>query len=125
MRRSALCAIAAGTLALYACNRSGSITPDTSTFYYGHIIHGSAFGISVGTKREVAKAILDRRFPYIGPVGCGSELHDLISCKSDLTADLYEGHEFLRTHGNVYVIYSGDTVKAVAWQFYLLPYIDT
>ena len=81
MRRSALCAIAAATLALYACTRC--------------------------------------------TVGCGSELHDLISCKSDLTADLYEGHELLRTHGNVYVIYSGDTVKAVAWQFYLLPYIDT
>jgi hypothetical protein len=79
----------------------------------------------VGANREAARAILGRQFSYIAPVGCEAELSELISCRSDLTADLYAGHEFLRTHGNVYVIYSGDAVRAIAWQFYFLPYIDT
>ena len=117
---------AVAALVLCGCSEAPRPIPkETSSYYYGYITRGKAFGVSVGSTREAARATLvERKFEYNYEGGCDFALQQLMECTQNMTSDFYDAREMLRGRGTVAVIFAGDRVQAIAWDFNLLPYVD-
>lgn len=109
-------------LLLAACTPP-TIPIGTDTAFYGQIVEGSKFGVSVGEARQTARETLAQMsFGFEGTADCGASaiLEKLLSCHSGDVYDLYGVSEATR-HGSIYVKVDHERVQAIAWDLRLLP----
>lgn len=79
----------------------------------------------VGQGRLAAKSTLgSHHIEYISEATCDAYLKTVFKCKIGQKSDLYSLNE--RTiHGNIYLEYENGVIVGIAWEFYLLPHVDT
>lgn len=99
--------------------------PGENYFYQGYLKSGEKFSVVVGEERVAARSILEsHHIQYIGEVTCDAYLQTIYKCRLGQKADAYSLKELAR-HGSICLEYESGVIVGIAWDFYLLPYIDT
>lgn len=108
-----------------ACSKTPyPIPPGTDTVYYGHIVSGRRFGVSIGDPRAKAREALESHpFVYLREDGCIYRVRILVDCIENYQADLYDIDQFLR-RGLLILELKNDKVVAIVWDFQALPATD-
>lgn len=122
--------IGGGLVVLYVMGVTGGfeqprpIPPGTDRAYYGHLVEGEKYGVSVGMAHDEAVATLvahGLRDDYV--VRCeGSYLKELVQCADSDEVHLFRRQDFLKD-GSVFLRIENGRVAAIFWR-YSLVHID-
>lgn len=106
-----------------ACDQPRPIPPGTDRVYYGHLLEGEKFGISVGMSQEEAVRILTAQgFGHVGLLGCTAYAREVIDCNSSDAIHSFRRRKIGR-HGTVFLNIVDDRVDSISWTFVVL-YVD-
>ena len=100
-----------------ACDQPRPIPPGTDRFYYGHLVEGEKFGVSVGMSQEEAVRILtERGLRDAGPYGCTYSIAQRSGCGESDLMHLFRQKDFGRD-GIVYLKIIDERVDSISWSF--------
>ncbi|WP_439633173.1 hypothetical protein [Glycocaulis sp.] len=108
-------------VALSGCEQPRPIPPGTDRAYYGHLVEGAKYGVSVGMAHEDAVATLvaqglrdDRRYR------CDvSYLKELVQCSDNDDIHFFRRQDFLKD-GQVFLRIENGRVVAIFWRYSLV-----
>ena len=108
------------TTALAACEQPRPIPPGTDRFYYGHLVEGEKFGVSVGMSQDEAVRILTARgLRDAGLGGCTYSLTQRIGCDANEEIYIFLQKDFGRD-GLIYLKIIDGFVDSIAWSFVIV-----
>lgn len=114
---SCVCALVLASMALAACEQPRPIPPGTDRFYYGHLVEGEKFGVSVGMSQdEAVRILIAQGLRDDGLRGCTYYTAQVIGCDASDAIHLFRQENFGRD-GVVYLKISDDRVEFISWSF--------
>jgi len=106
-----------------ACEQPRPIPPGTDRFYYGHLLEGEKFGVSIGMSQEEAVRVLTTQgFGHVRLLGCTAYASEIISCDLNDAIHNFRQKKFGRD-GTVFLKIVDDRVESIAWSFVII-FID-
>lgn len=111
------------TTMMSACEQPRPIPPGTDRYYYGHLLEGEKFGVSIGMNQEEAVRILTARgLRDDGLWGCGDYSAQVTGCDAHDQIYLFRQRRFGRD-GTVFLKIVDDQVDFISWSFVII-FID-
>lgn len=107
-------------LVVSACEQPRPIPPGTDRIYYGHLLEGEKFGVSVGMSQEEAVRILVAQgLRGGGQYECTSSTLYYTSCNESSVVHAFRRADFLKD-GMVYLEIKEGVLCSISWRFAMI-----